>query len=92
MTDRIIVDVRPGDSPRATRQIIDALVDAGIGTQTHGFYDPVWLADAIERTVELVKLVRGDSCNTKPTECTPTLARRVIAVWPRDPDDHVVRR
>ena len=47
--------VAPGELPRMTRQVIDALVGAGIGRQVPGFYDRAWLADQIEQVVDFRK-------------------------------------
>lgn len=77
MTDRIQVIVEPGELPRMTRQVIDALVDAGIGQQMPGFYDRDWLADQIEQVVDFRK--RG--LKLIPVGCPPKLISRLYSIW-----------
>ena len=77
MTEQIQVIVAPGELPRMTRQVIDAVVGAGIGRQVPGFYDRAWLADQIEQVVDFRK--RG--LNLIPVGCPPKLISRVYAVW-----------
>jgi hypothetical protein len=84
--ERIQIIVVPGELPRMTRQVIEALRGAGVvpGENTR-FYDPTWLADQIEQLVDFrrqrVSRLVDVPVKLNPVGCPPRLISRLYSIW-----------